>query len=141
MPSRSRYVLDANVIVSALLLPGSVPRQAFDEAMRDRRILLSPDVILELDGVLRRPRLDRYLGEEDRLRFLVLLIRDAEVIEATQPVRASRDPKDDKYLELAVAGNATCLVTGDADLLTLNPFRGIPVLTPREFLGLCGQKA
>lgn len=141
MPSRSRYVLDANVIVSALLLPGSVPRQAFDEAMRDGRILLSPDVILELDGVLRRPRLDRYLGEEDRLRFLVLLIRDAEVIEATEPVHASRDPKDDKYLELAVAGNAACLVTGDADLLTLNPFRGIPVLTPREFLRLCGQKA
>jgi len=47
---------------------------------------------------------------------------------------ACRDPKDNKFLELAVAGEATHIVTGDSDLLVLNPFRDIAVLTPSEFL-------
>jgi len=135
MPSRPKYVFDTNVIVSALLLPGSVPRQAFDKAMDDGHILLSQSVILEIDKILRRPRFNRYLQEEDRLRFLALLVREAEVIDATEPINACRDPKDDKYLELAVAGKAACIVTGDSDLLDMNPFRGISILTPRQFMG------
>lgn len=62
---------------------------------------------------MRRPRLDRYLAEGDSLRFLVLQVRDAEVVDATESIRASRDPKADKYMKVAVAGNAACIVTGD----------------------------
>ena len=49
-----------------------------------------------------------------------------------------RDPKDDQILELAVSGNADCIVTGDDDLLTLNPFRGIAIITPADFLRVSG---
>jgi predicted nucleic acid-binding protein len=45
-----------------------------------------------------------------------------------------RDPKDDKFLEAALTSQADCLVTGDADLLVLDPFEGIPILRPAEFL-------
>jgi len=48
--------------------------------------------------------------------------------------KVCRDPKDNKYLELAVAANASCIVTGDQDLLVLNPFRNIPILTSADFL-------
>jgi predicted nucleic acid-binding protein len=56
------------------------------------------------------------------------------LVEVTERVKECRDPKDDKFLELAVNGNATLIVSGDKDLQVLHPFRNIPVLSPREFL-------
>ena len=134
MAAGKQYVFDANVIVSALLLPDSLPRRAFDKAYRQGKILLSAATILELDDVLRRPRLDRYLHEEERIDFLLHLIRDAVIAPVTLTVTDSRDPKDNKYLELAVSASATCIVTGDQDLLVLHPYRAIPIVMPRTFL-------
>ncbi len=128
------YVLDANVVVSAVLLPDSVPRQAFDRACARGRILLSVPVINELDDVLRRPKLNRYIHEDERILFLVSLTRESKVVQTTEAISECRDPKDNKYLELAVAGDAVCIISGDQDLLVLSPFRGIPILTPRGFL-------
>ena len=51
-------------------------------------------------------------------------------------ITACRDPKDDKFLTLAVAANADYIVTGDDDLLVLHPFRGIQIIKPAEFLAL-----
>ena len=56
------------------------------------------------------------------------------MVEIAETFTDCRDAKDNKFLELAVSGKADCIVSGDADLLVLNPFRGIPILTPREFL-------
>jgi uncharacterized protein len=134
MPKDKRYVFDANALVSALLIPDSVPRMAFDSAAAQGHILLSAPVIGELEEVLRRPRLDRYITEEDRMRFLVALIRTSLLIRVSVTIPDSPDPKDNKYLELAVEGEATCVVTGDRHLLVLHPFRGIPILRPRDFL-------
>lgn len=129
-----RFVLDTNVVVSALLLRDSVPRQAFDKALGQGTILLSLPVIFELADVLSRNKLNRYLLEEERMRFLVSLLKEAELAQVSEIITACRDAKDDKFLELAVSGRASCIVSGDADLLDLSPFRGIPILTPREFL-------
>lgn len=129
-----RFVLDTNVVVSALLLRDSVPRQAFDKALAQGTVLLSLPVIFELADVLSRKKLNRYLLEEERMRFLVSLLKEAELAQVSEIITACRDAKDDKFLELAVSGRASCIVSGDADLLDLNPFRGIPILTPREFL-------
>lgn len=134
MTSESRFVFDTNVIVSAVLLRRSVSRQAFDEALARGKILVSSATLAELNDVLRRPRFEPYLGEEERLQFLAAFVREAEFLEITEGVRESRDPKDDKFLELAASGNAVCIVSGDADLLVLHPWRGIPIVTPRAFL-------
>jgi uncharacterized protein len=134
--SDSRFVLDTGVLVSALLLPLSVPRQAVDLAFARGIVLVSAAAIDELNEVLRRPRFDRYLTEKERLLFLSAFIRDASVVDVTQNLTACRDPRDDKFLELAVAGDATCIVSGDRDLLVLSPFRGIPILTPQEFVSM-----
>jgi len=134
MPAGKQYVFDANVIVSAVLLPESLPRRAFDKAHRQGEILLSPATILELDDVLRRPRLDHYLREDERMDFLIHLIREAVIATVTVTITDCRDPKDNKYLELAASALATCIVTGDQDLLVLHPYRCIPIVTPKDFL-------
>lgn len=129
-----RSVFDTNMIVSAALLTESTPRQAFDKALDQGKVLISVPVLLEFAEVLSRKKLDKYLLEEERMRFLVALLREAELVETTETVTDCRDAKDNKFLELALSGNADYVVSGDEDLLVLNPFRGIPILTAREFL-------
>src|SRR5918912_1586500 len=97
-------------------------------------MLISAPFLLELSDVLSREKLNKYLLESERMRFLVALLRETELVEITTPITACRDAKDNKFLELAVCGNADYIVSGDEDLLVLNPFRGIPILTPRNFL-------
>ena len=88
----------------------------------------------ELSRVLARDKFDRYISREERDEFLESLIRESDLIEIAESVQACRDPEDDRALELAVNGNATYVVTGDADLLALSPFRGVKIVTPAEFL-------
>lgn len=136
MKTKGRYVFDTSAIISALLLKDSKPRQAFDLALDQGVILLSLPTLKELNDVLSRPKFDRYLLQEERERFLAALVMEAVFIEISENVKACRDPKDDMFLELAVNGSATCIVSGDNDLLDLNPFRAIPIIKPDEFIHL-----
>jgi putative PIN family toxin of toxin-antitoxin system len=135
--SEVRVVIDTGVAVSAVLLPRSVPRQAFDEAAARGRLLVSAATVAELDEVLRRPKFNTYVPEEKRLEFLAAMVRDAEEVEVTEVVAECRDPQDNKFLELAASGRATHILSGDADLLVLHPFRGIAIVTPQAFLTSC----
>ena len=134
MRSRPRYVFDTNVVVSALLFSQSKPARAFFAAVGVGEVLVSAHVVRELNDVLGREKFERYVSEEERTRFLRSLLREARLIEPEEKIRACRDPKDDKYLELAVSGAADCIVTGNDDLLALHLFRDIPILTPERFL-------
>ncbi len=107
---------------------------ALDMALARGRLLVSAATVGELEEVLRRPKFDKYVREAERLEFLAALVRAAEVVDVTDEVTDCRDPKDNKFLGLAVSGKATHIVTGDADLLTLHPFRGISIVTPQAFL-------
>lgn len=129
-----RVVVDTNVAVSAVLLPRSIPRQAFDAAMENGKLLVSESTVSELDEVLRREKFNRYVSEASRLEFLAALVEAAEQVEITESIHVCRDEKDDKLLELAVSGLATHILSGDADLLMLHPFRGIAIVTPHDFL-------
>ncbi|NUM49290.1 MAG: putative toxin-antitoxin system toxin component, PIN family [Anaerolineales bacterium] len=86
------------------------------------------------DDVLGREKFNKYVSEEERLEFLSGLLQEVELIEISEPVSECRDPKDDKFLELAVNGKAECIISGDGDLLSLHPFREITIVTPRDFL-------
>jgi len=130
---RMRGVFDNNVLISAAL-SGGVPRQAFDKLLDNGTILISVPVLLELAEVLNREKFDKYVTRDERMRFMVGFLKVAEMIETGETIAVCRDPKDDKLLELATSGNADFLVTGDKDLLVLNPFRGVKIITPREFL-------
>lgn len=139
MNSGTRYVFDSNVIISALLFNTSVPGRAFARALEQGTILISSSLIEELSRVLTRDKFDRYVSREDRDRFLEALIREAELVEIHEGVKECRDPKDDQVLGLAINGNASHIVTGDSDLLTMNPFRGVPIVTPSNLLELFEQ--
>jgi len=119
-----------------MLLPLSVPRRAIDRAMREGRLLISAATTTELDEVIHLPRFDKYLSEEERIEFLTTLVHEAELVNVVERVTDCRDPRDNKFLELAVSGRATHIVTGDSDLLALHPFRGIIVVSPSSFLAL-----
>lgn len=88
-----RIVLDTNVVVSALLLSGSVPRLAFDKALDHSQILISTPVLLELAEVLARDKLNKYLTEQERMRFLVALLKECELVGITEQIKDCRDPK------------------------------------------------
>jgi len=132
--SRPRCVLDASVIVSAALLAGSTPRLAFEWVLQHGSALLSDALQAELSQVLLRSKFDRYLSLEKRLFFLSSFVSLAIPITVTARVDVCRDPKDNMLLELAVSGEAGCIITGDADLLVLNPFRRVSILKPSDFL-------
>lgn len=127
-------MFDTNVLVSALLLPNSKPRQALDLALKQGKLLLSFAVLAELCEVLSRKRFRRYVDEEDIRTFVAVLTREAEWVDVDVRITACRDPKDDRFLELAVSGQATHVVSGDSDLLALNPFRGITIMSPQALL-------
>ena len=130
MTPDARFVFDTNVLVSALAFPGSTPRKAFDLAAEQGAILASAETLLELHRTLRRPKLARYFGRAEQDLFLAMIVSEATLVTATERLSLCRDPRDDKSLELAVAGSATHLVTGDPDLLALDPFRGTRIMTP-----------
>jgi uncharacterized protein len=130
----TRIVIDTSVAVSAVLLSRSVPRQAFDAAVAQGKLLVSEFTVAELDDVLRREKFNRYIAEDSRLEFLAALVQHAEQVQITETITDCRDKKDNKFLELAVSGSASHIIAGDADLLALHPFRGIAVITPLAFL-------
>ena len=137
MTGRPRCVFDTNVTVSAALFDQSPPGQALHAVLSRGELLISRTSLTELAEVLGRAKFDRYLTREEREEFLVKLVREAVVVEITEEIRACRDTKDDKFLEVAVCGSASCVVSGDGDLLALHPFRGIPILSPAQFLECC----
>jgi uncharacterized protein len=134
MKSELRFVLDANLIVSAVLFENSIPRRALDKARFNYTVVVSSFTITEITDVLTRKKFDRYVSLYDRQNFLSDFLKSSELISITEKIVACRDSKDDKYLELAVSANASAIVSSDDDLLVLNPFRNIPILTPNAFL-------
>jgi putative PIN family toxin of toxin-antitoxin system len=134
MIARERVVIDTSALVSRLLLPASIPAQAVDRALVGCQLLVSDATLMELATVLGRPKFNAYVSIEERQQFLRLFGRVAERVPIVCIVRACRDPNDDKFLELAISGEARLIITSDADLLVLDPFQGIGIISPAEYL-------
>ena len=84
--------------------------------------------------MIAREKFDDYLTPEERGAFIEALVDQSRLANPTVEIQACRDPDDDKFLELAVSETASCIVSGDSDLLQLDPFRGIPIMEPTDFL-------
>jgi uncharacterized protein len=134
--NKLRIVVDVNVIISSLLFANSKPRKALDIIRQNHFILMSENTLLELEQVLNRPKFNKYITLEERQDFLTQLLEKVFLVEINESINECRDPKDNKYLELAVSGKANYLITGDEDLLVLNPFRTIEIIKVDNFLGL-----
>lgn len=128
------YVFDTNVLVSAVLNADSQPRKAFELALNTGKILRSKETVSELNNVLSRPKFERYISPVKKESFLSYFVRESILIEVQVKIEDCRDLKDNKFLELAIEGKATTIISGDQDLLILNPFRNIPIITVKQFL-------
>ena len=132
-----RAVVDTGVLVSALIRPrgaiGDVLR-----ALRDGRFIpiYSTAMVVEIVDVLGRPKFQvKYHIQPDDITVLINLLRlRGDLVVPEREITACRDPKDNKFLETALAGAADTIVTGDDDLLVLDPFEEIDILRPTEFL-------
>ena len=121
-------------LVSAALKADSVPERALLRAEEVDVFALSAEVDAEIAGVLGRPKFAFAIPLARRERVLEILRRAAVWFEPAVPVTDCRDPKDDKYLELALAAGAETIVSSDDDLLVLHPWRGVHILRPADYL-------
>jgi putative PIN family toxin of toxin-antitoxin system len=134
-----RVVVDTNVLISGVIKPKSRIASFYTYLkQRDFLLLYSSDSFGELARVLfrllRRGKYD--LSQEGIESVLDLIVTLGQKVKIVSTINASRDLADNNFLELAVDGRADYLVSGDKDLLILNPFQNIPIITPAEFLEL-----
>jgi len=129
-------VVDTNTFVSTIIGEFSIPAKAVEAAIVSGTLLRAIDTWNELEDVLMRNKFDRYQAADVRRAFLDFLDLAMESISVHTTLAVSRDPKDDKFLELAIDGHADMIITGDNDLLTLHPFRGVHIITPADYLAL-----
>ncbi|MCX7213796.1 MAG: putative toxin-antitoxin system toxin component, PIN family [Burkholderiales bacterium] len=131
-----RVVIDSNVWIAALITPTGTAGQMLDALLsQDIDILLSEATFAELVSRLDRPKFDRYREPQAWNLFLSELVELALWHEdAGMADGISRDADDDKFLALAVNGQATAIISGDKDLLDLVTHEGIPVMTPAQYL-------
>ena len=130
-----RLVFDNNVLISASLDWNSNPAKCIVKARaHQHKILTSKIALAELRATFLNIKFDRYLSFSNRIDYCETFAQEALLIEPTVQFSYCRDPKDNIFLELAWDGNADLIITGDKDLLSLNPFRGIPIINPRQYL-------
>jgi len=135
-----RAVLDTNVIVSAVLSPGSPP----DSILRASRrgafdLVTSAPLLRELSEVLGRPPIAERLGwtPEERASFIAALSDFAAIVAPRRKLQVVKaDPADNRVLEAAVAGSVDYVVSGDRHLLELGSYEGIPIVTPARFAAI-----
>lgn len=130
------FVFDTNLIISAHLSKHSISRKAYDLAFDIGLVLRSDKSFDELVVTFTKPKFEKYLSIESRIKAINEFESKSLLIGVTDSIKICRDPKDDKFLSLAKSGNASAIITGDKDLLILNPFENIPIVSPDEFLKL-----
>lgn len=128
------FVVDTSCFISANLIANSTSALCFDKILRIGIIAMSENILTEYTEVLYRKKLDKYLANSKRESILAALNKNAVFFNITERIYSCEDPKDNMFLELAIACSATCIVSGDFHLLTMHPFREIPILNPSNFL-------
>ena len=132
-----RAVIDTNILVSGLIrkqgLPGQVLRHLRDG---DFTIIYSVPIMVEVVEVLSRPQIQhKYQVESEDITALINLVRlRGELVSPNRKIDACRDPKDNRFLEAAIEGNADIIVSVDKDLLDMVDFETIPIVSIAEFL-------
>jgi putative PIN family toxin of toxin-antitoxin system len=127
-------VFDVSTLIGAVIKRDAVPHRAIQRALGTDGVALSHAMEAELLDVLNRPRLARFIDPALMDEVLTALLARAIRLSPLARIRDCRDPGDDKYLELALAARARLIVSSDADLLALDPWRGIRILNPAAYL-------
>lgn len=132
----NRFVFDTNTLISAVILPRSTPAFALQKAEKEGFLFVSLTTFNELEEIIHRKKFDKYVPLETRLTFLHRYRSLALFLPITQHVADCHDPKDNQFLDIALAASAHYLITGDPDLLVLHPYHHTQIITPADFLAL-----
>ncbi len=131
-----RVVIDSNILVSFAIRRNPDFEKIFDHIAARWVSLVSEDTLAELFDVLSRERFRKYIPLDQSIDYVEWYAGISEQVIVTRHVVACRDPKDDKFLSLAVSGRADCILAGDHDLLDMVKFNGVPIYRPAEFIRL-----
>jgi putative PIN family toxin of toxin-antitoxin system len=132
-----RVVLDTSVLIRYLIKPSAATRELIEGLWihDDVQVVTSPELVAELESVLRRDALKRFIRPEEGQALLDVLCVKAEMLPLLGPIPPfTRDPKDDKFVACALAGQVSYLVTTDNDILSLKSLSGVQMVTPYELL-------
>jgi len=124
-----RIFIDTNVCISQLPIPHSVSDRAVLHVAQNHELAINDVLFAKLSQTLKKPKLAKLLSAELRQYYLALLCEKIGAYTIRKQITACRDPKDNMVLELAVAAKASYIITGDQDLLCLNPFNNIEIIT------------
>jgi putative PIN family toxin of toxin-antitoxin system len=141
-----RVVLDTNVFVSALLVPDSPPARILEFALKGNlRLIVSPGIIKEIDLVFNYPKIKRSLKKHgltnSEVENTILHVLKVATITPGAEIASgvSQDPADDMVLSCAVEGQADFIISGDHDLIRLESYEGVRIVTPSTFLQLIAE--
>lgn len=134
MTNLKKFVLDTNILVSALIIRGSVSNRALAYCIEKGVLLFSSKTFDEFKQVLLRKKFRKYLSETEITQILTKFIDISDFKSVSSDYKICRDINDDMFLNLALDGKACCILSGDEDLLVISPFRNIPILNSRQFL-------
>lgn len=129
-----KIVIDTNIFVSAFLGSKNARLLVKETINGDFLLVISKEQLREIKEVLYRPKFSKYITPAEVDELISLLSMKAIVPVIYEKIRACRDPKDNMILEEAVYGNAQYIVTGDNDLLVLNPYKWIKIVNPKDFI-------
>lgn len=131
-----KFICDTNVLLSNLLSSTSPPALTVDFIRKNGIFCFSHSTLLEFEDVLKRPKFDKFLSQEKRQNFIDEISELSIFYDISQKTNICRDPKDNKFLDVAIASYADFLITGDDDLLTLESIGNTSIITPRKFIDI-----
>jgi putative PIN family toxin of toxin-antitoxin system len=133
--SRKQVVLDTNLVVSAFLSPKGAAAQALLLALDHFEVVCSQETFAELIDVLSRDKFDAYASRAERVQRLEAYGQAVWFRDVSSQITDCRDPKDNKFLALALDAEAALIVTGDKrDLLSMHPYQGVAIVGLRAFI-------
>ena len=134
MKSKPRAVFDTNALISALILPNSITAKALYFAVEHVEIIVSKATWQEFEQKIKKTSLERYFrNTQDRDTAVHAINRVVAHVAVRSVVTDCRGPKDNLFLALALDGNAETIISGDSDLLVLNPWRDVRIQSPGDF--------
>jgi putative PIN family toxin of toxin-antitoxin system len=132
-----RAIIDTGVLIRYLIKPRAAIKELIEERWigEQVRMVTAPDLMAELEGVLKRDSIQTLIRTEEGQALLDAIAQKADILPPLGPAPAyTRDPKDDKFVACALAGDANYLITEDKDLLVLEGVGDVRIVTPYDYL-------
>jgi uncharacterized protein len=130
---KPRIIVDTNTLVSGIIFKGQLIRKVMTTIVDEYQLVFSYDTWDELVEVFQRDKFDQYLSLSLRLKVIAELAERAELVESKTLIADCRDPSDNKFLALAFDGQVDTIISGDQDLKTLHPWRGVQIISADVF--------